>query len=175
MLKIRRVWRRTSSSQADPSPWRHCWTSWASCSNVSSASISHYGARRVYEPAPLSEARWQSISACQLWNVKCSQKVPLVCSPDSRPCCRHLTHHASLLQATCCCNRLPPRPRQPRAPSNSLNSLRITDTGDRLVQVVDSTTGTITRSYDPLDRLTSELTTKGRSAMVTTPRDGGRA
>jgi len=38
MLKMRRVWRRTSSSQADPSPWRHCWTSWASCSNVSSAS-----------------------------------------------------------------------------------------------------------------------------------------
>src|SRR5215469_15440396 len=38
MLKMRRVWRRTSSSQADPSPWRHCWTSWASCSNVSRAS-----------------------------------------------------------------------------------------------------------------------------------------
>src|SRR5690242_21107134 len=38
MLKMRRVWRRTSSSQADPSPWRHCWTSWATCSNVSSAS-----------------------------------------------------------------------------------------------------------------------------------------
>src|SRR5713226_3982546 len=38
MLKIRREWRRTSSSQAEPSPWRHCWTSWASCSNVSSAS-----------------------------------------------------------------------------------------------------------------------------------------
>src|SRR5579883_98266 len=35
MLKMRRVWRRTSSSQADPSPWRHCWTSWASCSNAS--------------------------------------------------------------------------------------------------------------------------------------------
>jgi len=35
---MRLVWRRTSSSQADPSPWRHCWTSWASCSNVSSAS-----------------------------------------------------------------------------------------------------------------------------------------
>src|SRR5438874_13406971 len=38
MLKMRRVWRRTSSSQADPSPCRHFWTSWASCSNVSSAS-----------------------------------------------------------------------------------------------------------------------------------------
>src|SRR5882724_11041664 len=34
MLKIRREWRRTSSSQAEPSPWRHCWTSWASCSNL---------------------------------------------------------------------------------------------------------------------------------------------
>src|SRR6266851_3668140 len=35
---MRREWRRTSSSQAEPSPWRQCWTSWASCSNVSSAS-----------------------------------------------------------------------------------------------------------------------------------------
>src|SRR6267378_3893753 len=35
---MRREWRRTSSSQAEASPWRHCWTSWASCSNVSSAS-----------------------------------------------------------------------------------------------------------------------------------------
>src|SRR5579872_5648880 len=38
MLKMRREWRRTSSSQAEPSPWRHCCTSWASCSNSSSAS-----------------------------------------------------------------------------------------------------------------------------------------
>src|SRR5579863_5939512 len=38
MLKMRREWRRTSSSQAEPSPWRYCWTSWASCSNSSSAS-----------------------------------------------------------------------------------------------------------------------------------------
>src|SRR6266852_7289860 len=35
---MRREWRRTSSSQAEPSPCRQCWTSWASCSNVSSAS-----------------------------------------------------------------------------------------------------------------------------------------
>src|SRR5213082_3078277 len=38
MLKMRLLWRRTSSSQAEPSPWRHCWTSWTSCSNASLAS-----------------------------------------------------------------------------------------------------------------------------------------
>ena len=34
------------------------------------------GARRVCESASLSKAVWQSISACQLWNVKCSRNVP---------------------------------------------------------------------------------------------------
>src|SRR5258707_6290218 len=42
MLKIRREWRRTSSSQAEPSPWRHCWTSWASCSNLRQPRIAAY-------------------------------------------------------------------------------------------------------------------------------------
>src|SRR6267143_4409893 len=77
MLKMRRVWRRTSSSQADPSPWRHCWTSWASCSNVSSAS-KPATVQGVSASRPLSQkAAWQSIPACQLWNVKCSRNVPL--------------------------------------------------------------------------------------------------
>src|SRR6267154_1141663 len=40
-----------------------------------------YGARRVCEPASLSKAVWQSISACQLWNVKCSRNVPRGISP----------------------------------------------------------------------------------------------
>ena len=35
------------------------------------------------------------------------------------------------------------------------------DAGDRLVQAVDSVTGTITRSYDGLDRLTSEVSPRG--------------
>src|SRR5271169_2712809 len=75
MLKMRLLWRRTSSSQADPSPWRHCWTSWASCSNVSSAS-QPLRCKASCESASLSKAVWQSISACQLWNVKCSRNVP---------------------------------------------------------------------------------------------------
>src|SRR5271157_2133944 len=39
---MRRVCRRTSSSQAEPSPWRHCWTSWASCSKLSFAPFSRF-------------------------------------------------------------------------------------------------------------------------------------
>ena len=35
------------------------------------------------------------------------------------------------------------------------------DAGNRLTQVVDSAGGTITRSYDDLDRLTSEITPQG--------------
>src|SRR6267143_1261450 len=50
------------------------------------------GARRVCESASLSKAVWQSISACQLWNVKCSRNVP----PRDQPLTpdrynRHLT------------------------------------------------------------------------------------
>src|SRR2546425_337405 len=44
------------------------------------------GARRVCESASLSKAVWQSIPACQLWNVKCSRNVPRgISPPDSRP------------------------------------------------------------------------------------------
>src|SRR6267154_1647772 len=80
MLKMRRVWRRTSSSQAEASPWRHCWTSWASCSNVSSAS----------NPGTVTCAttsgqflvnRGRPGSACHTME----RKVPLKCS------LRHLT------------------------------------------------------------------------------------
>jgi len=35
------------------------------------------------------------------------------------------------------------------------------DAMDRLTQVVDSITGTVTRNYDGLDRLTSEITPQG--------------
>jgi hypothetical protein len=80
MLKMRREWRRTSSSQADPSPWRHCWTSWASCSNVSSAS----NPGTVTCATTLGQFlvnRGQPISACHTME----RKVP----PESSP--RHST------------------------------------------------------------------------------------
>src|SRR5216684_1447083 len=47
--------------------------------------ITCYGARRVCESASLSKAVWQSILACQLWNVKCSRNVPPGIRPDCRP------------------------------------------------------------------------------------------
>src|SRR6202158_6100845 len=75
MLKMRREWRRTSSSQADPSPRRHCWTSWASCSNVSSAS----NPGTVTCAATLGQFlvnRGQPISACHTME----RKVPPKCS-----------------------------------------------------------------------------------------------
>src|SRR5271170_8286657 len=78
MLKMRRVWRRTSSSQAEPSPWRHCWTSWASCSNVSSAS----------KPATVTSLPQKLHGAnfgLQLWNANCSRKVPCSSGPGDRP------------------------------------------------------------------------------------------
>jgi len=49
------------------------------------------------------------------------------------------------------------------------------DAGNALRQITDSQSGTITRTYDLLDRLTQETTPQGRSAIPTTPRDGGRA
>src|SRR5438445_4783003 len=95
MLNTRLVCRRTSSSQADPSPWRHCWTSWASCSNVSSASFACYGARRASESATLSVASQQSISACQLWNANCPRNVPAWLGPYSDGYARHLTQQST--------------------------------------------------------------------------------
>ena len=41
------------------------------------------------------------------------------------------------------------------------NSTTTYDAGNRLRQVVDSISGTITRGYDNLDRLTSEVTPQG--------------
>src|SRR6266852_7553543 len=49
--------------------------------------ITCYGARRVCESATLSMAVWQRISACQLWNAKCSLNVPAGSAPDFRPFC----------------------------------------------------------------------------------------
>src|SRR6266849_9930506 len=72
---MRREWRRTSSSQAEPSPWRHCWTSWASCSNVSSAS----NPGTVTCATTLGQFlvnRGQPISACHTME----RKVPPKCS-----------------------------------------------------------------------------------------------
>src|ERR1700722_961520 len=67
MLKMRRVWRRTSSSQAEPSPWRHCWTSWASCSKLPQPHLPDtcFGSTRrwVFRPA-------------NVWNAKCTGNVP---------------------------------------------------------------------------------------------------
>src|SRR5882757_2631922 len=66
MLNMRRVWRRTSSSQAEPSPWRHCWTSWASCSKLPQPHLPDTcfgGTRRCFRPA-------------NVWNAKCTGNVP---------------------------------------------------------------------------------------------------
>src|SRR6266404_8114114 len=80
MLKIRREWRRTSSSQAEPSPWRHCWTSWASCSNVSSAS--NPGAVTcAATPGQFLVKPWAAISACHTME----RKVPPKCSLRHSP------------------------------------------------------------------------------------------
>src|SRR5439155_1262737 len=79
MLKIRREWRRTSSSQAEPSPWRHCWTSWASCSNVSSAS-NPGTVTCVTTLGQFLVNRGQPISACHTME----RKVPLKCSLGHR-------------------------------------------------------------------------------------------
>src|SRR6266850_6672411 len=99
MLKMRRVWRRTSSSQADPSPWRHCWTSWASCSNVSSASkpatvqgvsasrSSLKGRPAVHLGLPTMERKL--LSKCSPWNQ----------GPTADRSVGHLTHPGGKTQA----------------------------------------------------------------------------
>jgi hypothetical protein len=99
MLKMRRVWRRTSSSQADPSPWRHCWTSWASCSNVSSAS----------KPATVQgvSASWLSLKsrlAVHLGLPTMERKLLSKCSPwvqglTADRSARHLTQPSRKTQA----------------------------------------------------------------------------
>ena len=95
---MRREWRRTSSSQAEPSPWRHCWTSWASCSNETQPRILKSFSKAPELPrsttfprrlpslalAPLEwpfelptdwAPEWLSRPAT-LWNVNCHQFVP---------------------------------------------------------------------------------------------------
>src|SRR5579859_1974179 len=64
---MRRVWRRTSSSQAEPSPWRHCWTSWASCSKLPQPHLPDtcFGSAR----------RW-AFRPANVWNAKCTGNVP---------------------------------------------------------------------------------------------------
>jgi len=48
------------------------------------------------------------------------------------------------------------------SPTSYLSTLGYTyDAGDRATQIADSTGGTITRSYDGLDRLTQEQTPDG--------------
>src|SRR5882757_5680465 len=67
MLNMRRVWRRTSSSQAEPSPWRHCWTSWASCSKLPQPHLP--------DTCLGSTRRWVFRPA-NVWNAKCTGNVP---------------------------------------------------------------------------------------------------
>src|SRR5260370_25527752 len=54
--------------------------------------IAYYGARRASESATRSVARWQSISACQLWNANCPRNVPSGLSLYFDRYARHLTH-----------------------------------------------------------------------------------
>src|SRR5690242_4169499 len=94
MLKMRRVWRRTSSSQADPSPWRHCWTSWASCSNVSSASepttVQGVSASRLLSQktagSPFGPANYGTKTAGEMF--------PLGLGQAFNRHCRHLTQES---------------------------------------------------------------------------------
>src|SRR5215468_219792 len=88
MLKTRREWRRTSSSQAEPSPWRHCWTRWASCSKRSQPRT--LDARSGFTPC---RAPWPA----KQWNVKCSRNVPLL-KEHRLACPAHLNPLPTLLQ-----------------------------------------------------------------------------
>src|SRR4029077_20472363 len=99
MLKMRRVWRRTSCSQADPSPWRHCWTSWASCSNVSSASkpatVQGVSASRLF---------FKNRPAAHLGLPTMERKLLSKCSPydqglTANRYAAHLTHPGRKTQA----------------------------------------------------------------------------
>src|ERR1700681_1003021 len=99
MLKMRREWRRTSSSQADPSPWRHCWTSWASCSNVSSASIP-----ATVQGVSASRLSLKSRLAVQLGLPTMERKMLSKCSPRDQGLtpnryAGHLTHPDGKTQA----------------------------------------------------------------------------
>src|ERR1700719_984204 len=69
MLNMRRVWRRTSSFQAKPSPWRHCWTSWASSSKLPQPHLP--------DTCLGSTCRWVFRPA-NVWNAKCTGNVPVL-------------------------------------------------------------------------------------------------
>src|SRR5882724_373336 len=99
MLKMRRVWQRTSSSQADPSPWRHCWTSWASCSNVSSASKP-----ATVQGVSASRRSLKSRPAVHLGLPTMERKLLSKCSPQNQGLTAdrsagHLTHPGGKTQA----------------------------------------------------------------------------
>jgi len=88
---MRRACWLTSLSQAEPSPRRHCWISWESCSNVASA------------------LNLQRFPAYTIWNEKRRAKVPpgaiwlgilaldgeggkLICNPLCQSQCRMAAH-----------------------------------------------------------------------------------
>jgi len=77
MLKMRRVWRRTSSFPGRPVALEALLDQLGILLQRIISLKTCYGARRVCEPAALSKADRQSISACQLWNVNCCRNVPL--------------------------------------------------------------------------------------------------
>src|SRR5262249_23303698 len=95
MLNMRREWRRTSSSQAEPSPWRHCWTRWASCSNENQPLILKSFSKAPELPRPTTRLRrlpglalaplewpfeWpleRLTRPAKLWNANCHLFVPL--------------------------------------------------------------------------------------------------
>ena len=122
---MRREWRRTSSSQAEPSPWRQCWTSWASCSNENQPLILKSFPKAPELPHPTTHLRrlpslalaplerplelptdwaleWLSRPA-KLWNVNCRRFVPLASplGPGTTQENSHATQN-SLLKETLC-------------------------------------------------------------------------
>src|SRR5215467_5480122 len=115
MLKMRRVWRRTSSSQADPSPWRHCWTSWASCSNESSASkpitVQGVSASRLLSQktagSPTRPANYGTKTAGEMFPLNLGQAFNRHCThltqeslaKQENPGQKKLTGHSSQLTA----------------------------------------------------------------------------
>src|SRR5258707_6096430 len=99
MLNMRRVGRRTSPSQAEPSPWRHCWTSWASCCKLPQPHLP--------DTCLGSTRRWVFRPA-NVWNAKCTGNVPPWGRPN-RPFGWHLTRSRPDLQrlrVTTCWNHV---------------------------------------------------------------------
>src|SRR6266478_4826243 len=99
MLNMRRVWRRTSSSQAEPSPWRHCWTSWASCSKLPQPHLP--------DTCLGSTRRWVFRPA-NVWNAKCTGNVPALgpSQPTVWLASYPLPPLLTTLSVTTCCNHI---------------------------------------------------------------------